>query len=330
MKAIVVRRAGEANVLALDEMPAPRPGPAQVLVDVAYAGVNFADVAMRRGETALAFPLVLGVEGSGRVASLGEGVTGFEPGARVSWAPVKRASSVGSYCEQAVVGAEQLLPVAHDVSLLHAAALTLQGLTAHYLVNEQHPLGPGVTVLVHAGAGGTGRLVVQWARHLGATVFATVSTDEKAAVALAAGAHHAIRYDTVDFVDEVRRLTHGAGVDYIVDGVGGSSFTKGLDALADNGRICIFGRAGGPPEAFSPMALTMRSLTVCGGRMTNFLRTRDEVLRKADDVWNGLRAGWLTPHVHSVEPLARAAVAHRALESRATTGKLLLEVNGDN
>jgi NADPH2:quinone reductase len=170
--------------------------------------------------------------------------------------------------------------------------------------------------------------VVQWASRLGATVLATVSTDEKAAVAAAAGAHHVIRYDEVDFVDEVRRITDGRGVDYIVDGVGAGTFAGGLRALADRGRICVFGRAGGLPESFSPLELTTRSLTVSGGYMTNFLRTREEVLRKAGDLWSAVREGWLTPLIHSVRPLSEAAAAHTALESRATAGKSVLQVSG--
>ncbi|MCB0996484.1 MAG: quinone oxidoreductase [Acidimicrobiales bacterium] len=329
MRAIVASRAGGPEVLELATAPDPEPGPTDVLVEVAFAGVNFADVVMRRGEAMTPLPLVPGVEGSGRVIAIGSDVTDVAIGDRVAWAPVHEASSIGSYAELAVIGAAQTLPLPPDVTLLDAAALTLQGLTAHYLATEQYPLGPGTTVLVHAGAGGTGRTVVQWASHLGATVFATVSTDDKAAVARAAGAAHTIRYDEVDFVDEVRRLTEGAGVNYIVDGVGGATFRAGIRALAERGRICVFGRAAGPPEKFSPMELFLKSLTVSGGQMTHFLRTREEVLRKADDVWRGRREGWLTPAIHGVYPLADAAGAHAALESRGTTGKLVLEVSGE-
>jgi NADPH2:quinone reductase len=327
MRAVVARAAGPPSVLDLDDVATPEPGDGEVLVDVAYAGVNFADVVMRLGDAATPFPFVPGVEGSGRVRATGRGAD-VPIGTRVAWAPVKRASSIGSYAELAVIGAEQLLPLPDDVSLLDAAALTLQGLTAQYLATEQHPIGPGTTVLVHAAAGGTGRLVVQWTAHLGATVIGTVSTDGKAAAARSAGADHTIRYDEADFADEVLRLTNGAGAHYIVDGVGGLTFRGDLRSVADRGRICVFGRAGGMPERLSPMELVARSVTVSGGYMTNFLRTRDEVLRKAAELWQGVREGWLQQTIHSVLPLEDAASAHEALESRATTGKLVLEVGG--
>jgi NADPH:quinone reductase len=327
VKAVLATGRASPDALRADETADPVARAGQVLVEVAYAGVNFADVLMARGESALPFPFVPGVEGSGRVVAVGAGVD-VDIGTRVAWAPVKRASSVGSYAELAVVGAEQLLPVPDDVSLLDAAAITLQGLTAHYLANEQHPLVPGTTVLVHAAAGGTGRLVVQWAKHLGATVLGTTSTADKATAALGAGADHVILYTEVDFVDEVLRLTDGAGVDYIVDGVGQGTFRDDLRAVADRGRICVFGRAAGPPERFSPIELVARSITVSGGYMTNFLRTRDEVLRKADELWSATREGWLRQELHSVRPFTEAHSAHEALGERRTSGKLILEVAG--
>jgi NADPH2:quinone reductase len=328
MRAIVVEEAGGPEVLRSMDRPDPEPGPGQVRARVAYAGVNFADVVMRMGEAMTPFPIIPGVEGSGVVDAVGPDVEGLAVGDRIAWAPVKRASSIGSYAELALVGAEQALPLPDDVSLLDAATLTLQGLTAHYLATEKVPLGPGVTVLVHAAAGGTGQLVVRFAKHLGATVFATVSTEAKAAVASAAGADHVIRYDEVDFAKEVRRLTDGVGVDYIVDGVVGTTFRGDLRCLADNGHVCVFGRAAGLSDPFNPMELFPRSLTVSGGSMTSYLRTRDEVLRKADELWLGLRAGWLVADRHGVLPLAEAATAHELLAGRATTGKLVLEVAG--
>ena len=324
MRAVVVEAPGGPSVLEVRLQPEPEPGPGEVLVRPTHAGVNFADVLMRQGLSASPFPLVPGVEGAGVVEAVGHGVSSIGVGARVAWAPVKLASSVGSYAELAVVGVEQCLPVPDDVDLAVAAAVTLQGLTAHYLVTEQHPLRPGVTVLVHAGAGGTGRLVVQWAAHLGATVFATVGSEAKAEVARAAGAAHVINYRTTDFVDATLELTGGRGVDYVVDGVGAGTFAGDLKAVADRGRICVFGRAAGEPEPFSPLELVTRSITVSGGYMTNFLRTREEVLRKADDVWRGIRDGWLAPLVQATLPLDAAAEAHRLLEGRETVGKLVL------
>lgn len=328
MRAILLESGGGPAVLQVRTVPDPVPGPGQVRARVAYAGVNFADVVMRRGEMTTPFPLVPGVEGAGVIDAIGAGVDGLAVGDRIAWAPVKQAASIGSYGELQLVGAAQAMPVPDDVTLRDAAAVTLQGLTAHYLVHEQVALGPGITVLVHAGAGGTGGTVVRWASRLGATVLATVSSDAKAAVARAAGATHVIRYDQVDFADEARRLTDGRGVDYIVDGVAAGTFRAGLRALADRGRICVFGRAAGPPEPFSPMELLARSLVVAGGSMHNFLRTRDEVLAKIDHVWQGVREGWLAPPIHAVVPLDDAARAHELLESRATTGKLVLEISG--
>jgi NADPH:quinone reductase len=328
MRAMVVEEAGGPEVLRPAYRPDPQPGSGQIRARVAYAGVNFADVVMREGGTGMPFPLVPGVEGSGVVDAIGPGVDGVAVGDRIGWAPVQDASSIGSYAEYALVGAGQALPLPADVSLRDAAALILQGLTAHYLVTEKVPLGPGVTVLVHAAAGGTGQLVVRWAKHLGATVFATVSTEAKAAVATAAGADHVIRYTETDFAREIRRLTAGAGVDYIVDGVVGTTFRGDLRAVADRGHICVFGRSAGMGEPFNPMELFPRSLTVSGGSMASYLRTREEVLRKADDVWRGAREGWLTPRIHSVRPLEDAPTAHELLAGRATTGKLVLEIAG--
>jgi NADPH:quinone reductase len=242
---------------------------------------------------------------------------------------VRLGASVGSYAELALVEQEQALPLPEDIPLEVAAAVTLQGLTAHYLVHDITPVGPGTTVLVHAGAGGTGRMVVQWSHALGATVVATVGSTEKTKVALEAGADHVIVYTTQDFADEGRRLTDGRGIDYVVDGVVAGTFRDNLRAVADRGHICVFGRAGGVPEPFSPMELMQRSISVTGGYMSNFLRDRAEVLRKADDVWRGVREGWLAPHIHAVLPLAEASAAHRLLEGRETVGKLVLEVTGE-
>lgn len=328
MKTVLYPTAGDPSVLTLTDAADPAPGPGEVLVEVAYAGVNYADVAMRMGLTGMPFPLTPGVEGSGRVVELGAGVDDVAVGDRVAWCPTTAATTLGSYAERIALPVGQVLPLPDDISLLDAAAIALQGLTAHYLVTERAPITDGTTVLVHAAAGGTGRLVVQWAAHLGATVLATVSSDAKADSARTAGAHHVIRYDEVDFAEEARRLTDGVGVDYIVDGVGGSTFRGDLKALADCGTVCLFGIAGGIPEPFSPMEVFPRSLTLTGGSLTNFMRTRDEVLRKAGELWSGRREGWLLPEIDSVRPLADAADAQAALESRGTIGKLVLEVAG--
>lgn len=328
-RAIVAAEAGDPSVLRIEERAPRPPGEGEVQVRTAYAGVNFADVQMCGGALGTPFPFVPGVEGAGVVTEVGPGVDGFAPGDRVAWAPVKRASHLGSYADWSVIGAEQAVPVPDDISLATAAAVLLQGLTAHYLVHDQYPVGPGTTVLVHAGAGGTGRLTVSWLKHLGAIVFATVGSPEKATIAAQAGADHVIDYTRSDFADEVRRLTHGRGVDYVVDGVGAGTFRGDLKAVADRGRVCVFGQAAGVPEAFSPLELVHRSITVSGGYMTNFLRDRAEVLSKADDVWRGVREGRMTPLVHAVLPLEEAAEAHRRLAARETVGKLVLVASGE-
>jgi NADPH2:quinone reductase len=324
VRAIVVREPGGPEVLELQDVPVPVPASGQVLVRVEAAGVNFADTVMRHGLTRTPFPLIPGLEGAGTVEAVGPGVVGARPGDRIAWAPVKGAAALGSYAELAVIDEAQSLPLPDEIGFELAAALPLQGLTAHYLATEQHPVGPGTVVLVHAAAGGTGRLVVQWCHHLGATVLATVSTDAKAVVARAAGADHVIRYDEQDFVAETLRLTEGRGADYIVDGVGATTFTNDLRAVAERGRIVVFGMASGPPAPFAPLELMSRSVVVAGGSMTMFLRDRDEVLRKAEDLWRAVAEGWLDQHVHDVLPLEQAAAAHRLLAGRGTTGKLLL------
>lgn len=325
MRSIVVEQAGGPEVLVVREAARPVPQAGQVLVRVAAAGVNYADVMMRGGRTAAPFPLTPGVEGAGTVEAVGPEVSGVAAGDRVAWSPVAGAGGWGSYAEYACVAAAQLMPVPDDIGLRTAATVILQGLTAHYLANEQYPVGPGTTVLVHAAAGGTGQTAVRWLKHLGATVVGTVSTDEKAALARAAGVDHVIRYE--EFAEAARELTDGQGVHYIVDGVGGSTFRAGLDAVRPRGHICVFGQAGGVPEPFSPMELIPKSVTVAGGYMTNFLRTRDEVLAKADAVWAGVREGWLAPGPATAFPLDAAADAHARLEGRASTGKLVLVVS---
>jgi NADPH2:quinone reductase len=330
MVAVVVREPGPPEAMVVERRPAPRPGPCEALVAVVTAGVNFADVVMRRGETQLVPPFIPGVEGSGRVIAVGAAVSGVRVGDRVAWAPVKAGAAVGSYASLLSVPEVELLAVPDDISFELAAAITLQGLTAHYLVTDQIAITPETTVLVHAAAGGTGTITVQWLKHLGATVIGTVSTEEKAAVAAKAGVDHPIVLSPdADVVADVLRLTDGRGVDYIVDGVAGPGFRRNLAMIATRGRICVFGRAGGLPEPFSPLELLEKSATVAGGMMTNFLRSRQEVLDKIGDVWRGVREGWLAPHIHASFPLAEAAEAHRLLEARATTGKLVLTVQED-
>jgi NADPH:quinone reductase len=204
--------------------------------------------------------------------------------------------------------------------------VTLQGLTAHYLLHEFYPIERGSTVLVHAAAGGMGLLLVQRLKHVGAVAIGTVSTEEKAKAARAAGANHLILYSKDDFAEEAKKLTNGRGVDYVIDGVGRTTFTKNLDALRIRGWATIFGMASGPADPMSPNALAAKSITISGGALFNYTATREELLRRMHDVFQGLREGWLKLHVQHSFPLAQAAEAHRLLEGRQTTGKLILTV----
>jgi NADPH2:quinone reductase len=328
MKAIQFRAFGPPSVLEMVELPTPVLRDDQVLVKVAVAGVNFADIVQRRGAMPFPMPLPIipGVEGAGTVVEVGADVTEVTPGDRVAWAPVAEASAVGSYAEYLAVGAPQLLPLPDAVSFRQGASIALQGLTASYLVNDQVPVGPGTNVLVHAAAGGMGLLLTQWLKHRGATVIGTVSTEAKAAKARAAGADHVILYTSEDFGARTLELTGGVGAHYIIDGVAGPGFLRNLEAAAHRGHICVYGMAGGPPEPFSPLQLMAKAVSVRGALMTHYLRNRQEVVQKAEEVFRGLAEGWLNPVVSTVLPLAEAARAHQLMDDRASTGKLLLTV----
>lgn len=326
MRAAVARAAGGPDVLCEQEVPAPSAGPGEVLVDVSVAGVNFADLVMRRGGLSTRFPFVPGVEGAGVVTQLGDGVQHLRLGDRVAYAPVAAASGIGSYAEHHAVDAAQVVVLPDHVSFADAAAVLVQGLTAHYLVHDQCPISTDTVVLVHAASGGTGLLVTRWLTHLGATVIGTVSSEAKAELARAAGAAHVIRYDEVDFVAATRALTHGRGVDYVIDGVGRGTFAGDLEAVRVRGHICLFGRAAGFPEPVQPFAIVPKSITISGGYMVNFLRDRAEVTAKAAELWQGLAGGWLRPPVVEQLPLGDAAVAHRLIEDRTSVGKLTLVV----
>jgi NADPH:quinone reductase len=321
MKAMRVTQAGDPNVLRLEDIAQPKPGAGEALVRVHTVGVNYADIYMRNGSARMPipFPFTLGIEGAGTVDSVGEGVTEVKPGDRVAY-----ASSPGSYAEYQVVKAAMLAPLPSELSFDQGAAVILQGLTAHYLLFEFYTIHRGSTVLVHAAAGGMGLLLTRWLKHLGAIAIGTVSTEEKAKIAREAGADHVILYTQRDFAEEAKKITGGKGVDYIIDGVGKTTFAKDLDALRNRGWATIFGMASGPADPVVPNSLMGKALTISGGSLFNFITTREEVLRRANDVFSGLREGWLKLHIHRTLPLAQAAEAHRLLESRATTGKLLL------
>jgi NADPH2:quinone reductase len=324
MKAMRVTKAGDPSVLRLEDVAKPTPGPGEALVRNHTVGVNYADIYMRNGSARvpIPFPFTPGIEAAGVVESLGEGVTDVKPGDRVAY-----ASGPGSYAEYHVVKAIQLAPLPKELSFDDGAAIILQGLTAHYLLHEFYPVKGGSVVLVHAAAGGMGRLLIQWLKHLGATAIGTVSTEEKAKVAREAGADHVIIYTQQDFAEEAKKITGGKGVDYIIDGVGKSTFTKNYDALRNRGWATVFGMASGPADPVVPNSLMMKALTISGGSLFNYMNSREEVMRRANDVFAGVREGWLKLRVFRTLPLEQAAEAHRLLESRATTGKLLLRVD---
>jgi len=323
MRAVVVEQFGGPEALVLADVPKPEPGPGDVIVKVAVSGVNFIDVYFRTGLYKVPAPVAIGSEAAGIVDSVGAGVTEVVPGDRVVYAMAR-----GSYAEYARVPAAQVVKVPAAVSFEQAAAVLLQGMTAHYLTASTYPLAASDTCLVHAAAGGTGALVVQMAKARGARVFGTVSTAAKAAIAKAAGADEVIFYTEQDFAAEARRLTDGRGVDVVYDGVGKTTFEKSLDSLRPRGMMVLFGYASGAVTAVDPSThLNAKgSLFLTRPGLANYIATREELLWRAGDVLDMVAAGRLTVRVDAVYPLAEAAEAHRALESRASTGKLLISV----
>jgi len=320
MKAIRVTSFGGPEVLRLEDVPIPAPGPGQVLVKVEAAGLNFIDVYHRTGLYANPLPFTPGPEGAGAVAALGPGVSGFRPGDRVAW-----ASGLGSYAEQVLVPAAHLVPVPSGVDTHTAAALMLQGMTAHYLSESTYPLKAGDTCLVHAAAGGVGLLLVQMAKRRGARVFGTVSTDEKAALARGAGADEVIRYTKADFLGEVKRLTEGRGVQVVYDSVGQATFDKSLDCLAPRGILVLFGQSSGPVPSFNPSLLAAKgSLFLTRPTLFHYIADRASLEARAGAVLGAAASGRLTVRIERTFPLAEAAEAHRTLEGRKTTGKVLL------
>jgi len=327
MKAIRIEKNGDAGVLKLQEVPKPSPGPGEALVRIKAAGLNFIDIYQRSGRYSVPLPYTPGLEGSGVVEEIGSDVREVKPGDRVAY-----TLQLGSYAQYNLVKAAQLVPLPDELTFEQGAAFPLQGMTAHYLLTEYVRIQPGqtgqsqMTVLVHAAAGGVGLLLVQWLAHLGVRVIGTVSTEEKARIASEAGARDVIVYTREDFVASVRKLTDGKGVDLIYDGVGRATFPGDLDAVAFCGHIVLFGSASGPADPVGPNLFQAKSLSVHGGTLFNYLRTREELLNRAGDVLKGIHEGWLKLRIDQVLPLAEAAEAHRILESRKSAGKLVLNV----
>lgn len=321
MKAVYIEQPGGPEALVFGERPAPTPAAGEVLVKVAYSGVNFIDTYHRSGLYKLPLPAILGSEASGMVEAVGEGVNGFKPGDRVAYAMVR-----GSYAEFHAVPASMLVHVPASVELDIAAAVMLQGMTAHYLTHSTFELKPGHTCLIHAAAGGTGRLLVQMATMIGARVIATVGSEEKAQLTLGDGASAAINYSTHDFVEEVKKLTDGKGVNVVYDGVGQATFLKGLDCLKTRGTMAIFGNASGPVAPFDPLLLSAKgSLYVTRPTLANYI-SREEVEWRTKDLFNWIASGKLKVRIDRAYPLAEAAQAQIDLAARKTTGKLILQV----
>lgn len=325
MRAIQAREAGDADVLELVQLPDPAPGPGQVLVRVAAAGVNFIDTYRRGGVYPMPFPHVVGSEGAGVVVALGDGVTDVDLGDRVAW-----SDAAGSYAELVVVAADRTLPVPDEVDLEVAAAVPLQGMTAHYLAASTYPVKAGDAALVHAAAGGVGLLLTQLIVSRGGRVIATVSTADKEKLARAAGADTVIRYDQLgDLTSElpvlVKNATDGLGVHVVYDGVGKATFDASLASLRPRGMMVLFGGSSGQVPDFNLQRLNSGgSLFITRPTLGHYTATRQELVWRSGEVFEAVRTGSLDVRIGARFPLAEAADAHRALEGRATTGKVIL------
>jgi len=320
MRAVRLHEPGGAEAMRYETVPIPRPGEGQALVRVGAAGVNFIDVYKRTGLYKIPLPATLGEEGAGTVEAVGDGVSEVRVGDRVAW-----AGSMGSYAEYAAIPAAKLVPLPPDVDAARGAAIMLQGITAHYLATSTYPLREGDRCLVHAAAGGVGLLLVQIAKRRGAYVIGTAGSDEKAALARRAGADEVIVYTRQDFVEETRRITGGQGVQVVYDSVGKTTFLPGLDLLVTRGMMVLFGQSSGPVDPLDPQLLNQKGgLFLTRPSLWHYTATRDELLWRAGELLEWAAKGELEVRVGAEYPLAEAAEAHRALEGRRTTGKVLL------
>jgi NADPH2:quinone reductase len=321
MKAIQINETGGPEVLKLAELPIPQPGPGQVLIRVEAVGVNFIEIYFRKGIYKAALPLTPGSEAAGTVEELGPGVTGFTTGDAVASVGV-----LGSYAEYALVPAASLIKVPAGLSMQQAAAALLQGMTAHYLAYSTFPLKAGETILVHAGAGGVGLLLTQIASRLGARVITTVSTAQKAKLSREAGASDVILYTKQDFEAEVKRLTKNKGVDVVYDSVGKTTFESSLNCLRPRGMLVLFGASSGPVPPFDLIQLSGKgSLFITRPTLWHYVATREELEWRAGDVLGWAAKGELKLRTEHLYPLSEAAQAQTDLETRKTTGKILLE-----
>jgi NADPH:quinone reductase len=322
MKRIEVLEPGGPEKLVVADVPKPVPAAGQALVRILASGVNFIDIYFRTGLYKADRPITLGVEGAGTVEVVGAGVTDVTPGDRVAYAMAR-----GSHAEYAVVPASQLVKIPDGLDFTAAAAVLLQGMTAHYLTHSTFDLKPGDSCLVHAAAGGTGVMLVQMAKMRGARVFGTVGNDEKARIARELGADETIVYTTQDFETEVKRSSGGRGVDVVYDSIGKTTFDKSLNCLRPRGTLALFGQSSGSVAPIDPAVLNAKgSLFLTRPNLAHYLLTREELVWRALDVFEAVRSGRLKYRVHRTYPLADIATAHRDLESRQTSGKLVLTI----
>ena len=320
MKAIRVHQTGGPEVLRYEEVPRPTSGPGQALVRISAVGINFIEVYQRSGLYPVKVPFIPGSEAAGIVEQVAEDVDTVKPGQRVA-----SQGFSGAYAEYALAPAERLIVLPDEIDDRTGAAVMLQGMTAHYLAHSTYPLSPGDTCLVHAAAGGVGLLLCQMARRRGARVIGTVSSEQKAVLARAAGADEVILYTQQDFVTETKRLTRGAGVQVVYDSVGQSTFLGGLDCLAPRGMMVLYGQSSGPVDPFNPQLLNQKgSLFLTRPTLVHYVSTRAELVERANAVLGWVKEDTLEVRIEREFSLAAAAEAHRELESRRTTGKLLL------
>lgn len=325
MRAIRIHSPGGADALVLDKIETPRPAAGEALVRVEYAGVNFIDVYKRTGLYPMKLPATLGEEGAGVVDAVGSDVNEVKPGDRVAWSSIN-----GAYADYAIVAASRLVPIADAVSTRVAAAVMLQGMTAHYLSASTFPLKNGDSCLVHAASGGVGLLLVQLAKKRGAHVIGTVGSDEKAELARDAGADDVIVYTKQDFVAETKRLTAGKGVQVVYDSVGKTTFLSGLDVIAPRGTMVLFGGSSGPVAPIDPQILNSKgSLFLTRPTLHHYIATRDDLLWRSGELFEWIERGELSVRIDSTFPLEKVADAHNALEGRQTKGKVIIAVTGE-
>jgi NADPH2:quinone reductase len=320
MKAMRFHQHGGPEVLVYEDVPTPEAGPGEAIVRIEAIGLNYIDTYHRDGLYPVELPCIPGMEAAGTIARIGDGVEGVNVGDRVAY-----AGALGAYAEEAAVAVDRLVPLPDDISCEVGAAAMLQGMTAHYLAHSSYALGKDDTALIHAGAGGVGLLLIQMAKRLGARVLTTVSTEEKEQLARAAGADEVIRYTERDFAEDVMTLTDGRGVHVVYDSVGKTTFDKSLDVLRPLGYLVLFGQSSGPVEPVDPGILNVKgSLFLTRPTMAHYIPTREALLQRAGDVLGWIGSGELDLRIGDRFALADAADAHRALQGRKTTGKVVI------